>query len=64
MNLDGKTDMKYCMQGSHEVPKDEMTEVRANGVKRRMCEKCAERWHDDKKKRLKEHSDRVSLKGG
>ena len=45
------TDWSYCMQGNHSVPKDEMTCVRANGVKRRMCTKCASRWNDDKKKR-------------
>ena len=46
------TNWAYCMQANHSVLKEEMTVVRANGVKRRMCEKCAERWHDDKKKRL------------
>ena len=53
MNLNGIRDIQYCMQGNHSVLKEEMTVVRANGVKRRMCEKCAERWHDDKKARLK-----------
>ena len=42
------TDVSWCIQGSHSVPRTKMTVVYAGGVKRRMCETCAERWKADK----------------